>query len=69
MVRYPTVSRLVEVRLNSDTAQIEVRPRDVEPRLELDWYSSQGNPGVAGVKQKAKALYSEITQTFSPFDH
>ncbi|NLU43151.1 MAG: DUF559 domain-containing protein [Firmicutes bacterium] len=69
VVRYPTVSRLVEVRLNSDTAQIEVRPRDVEPRLELDWYSSQGNPGVAGVKQKAKALYSEITQTFSPFDH
>lgn len=69
VVRYPIVSRLVEVRLNSDTAQIEVRPRDVEPQLELDWYFSQGNPGVADVKQKAKTLYSEIAQTFSPFDH
>lgn len=68
IVRYPIVGRLVEVKLNSDTAQIEVRPRDVDQQLELDWYPDAGSPGVASVQQKAKALYSEATITFSPFD-
>lgn len=68
-VRYPIVGRLVEVKLNRDTAQIEVRPRDVEQQLELGWYSAAGNLGVASVEERAKALYSEATMTFSPFDH
>ena len=68
IVRYPIVGRLVEVKLNSDTAQIEVRPRDLDQQLELDWYPDAGSPGVASVQQKAKALYSEATITFSPFD-
>lgn len=67
-ISYPLVGRLVEMSLNPDTAAIEVRPRDTDPRLELDWYASVGNPGVAELEKAAKDFFSKATTTFSPFD-
>jgi len=67
-VSYPIVGRLVEMSLNPDTAAIEIRPRDTDPRLELDWYESNGNPGVAELEKAAKEFFSKATSTFSPFD-
>ena len=49
-ISYPLVGRLVEMSLNPDTAAVEIRPRDTDPRLELDWHASVGNPGVAELK-------------------
>jgi hypothetical protein len=46
-VNYPVVGRLVEVSLSPETAEVEIRPRDVDARLEIDWYASVDNPGVA----------------------
>jgi len=44
-VVYPLVTRLVELSLNETTMEIEVRPRDIDPRIELDVYSimNKGN--------------------------
>lgn len=68
-VRYPLVSRLVELSLNPATSEIEIRPRDVDPRLEVDWYASVDNPGVPALDRKAKDFLANLPQTFSPFDH
>jgi len=67
-VRYPLVGRLVELSLNPDTAEVEIRPRDTDARLEIDWYASVGNPGVADVEKAAKEFFGKATTTFSPFD-
>lgn len=68
IVSYPLVGRLVELSLNSETAEVEIQPRDVDPRIEVDWYSSVDNPGVADLEKAAKEFFGKATTTFSPFD-
>lgn len=67
-VSYPLLSRLCELALNPLTAAIEVRPRDLEPRLETDWYASVDNPGLGALEKSGKDFFGKATQTFSPFD-
>lgn len=67
-VRYPLIGRLVEIDLDPVTARLEVRPRDVEARLEIDWYASVDNPGVANLDKSAKEFFGQAKTTFSPFD-
>jgi very-short-patch-repair endonuclease len=67
-VSYPLVGRLAEMSLNSVTAEVEIRPRDVDARIEVDWYASVDNPGVAGLEKVAKEFFGQATITFSPFD-
>ncbi len=68
MVSYPLVGRLVEMSLNPVTAEVEIRPRDVDARIEVDWYASVDNLGVADLEKAAKEFFGEATITFSPFD-
>lgn len=68
IVSYPLVGRLVEMSLNPVTAEVEIRPRDVDPRIEVDWYASVDNPGVADLGKAAKEFFGKATTTFSPFD-
>ena len=37
---YPLLTQQVELSLNETTMAIEIRPRDVEPKLELDFFSA-----------------------------
>jgi very-short-patch-repair endonuclease/Cdc6-like AAA superfamily ATPase len=67
-VSYPVIGRLVELSLNPETAEVEIRPRDVDARLEVDWYASVNNPGVADLEKAAKEFFKKATTTFSPFD-
>jgi hypothetical protein len=67
-VNYPLVGRLVEMSLNPVTADVEIRPRDADARLEIDWYASVDNPGVAGLEKAAKDFFGKAATTFSPFD-
>lgn len=67
-VNYPLVGRLVELSLNHVTAELEIRPRDVDARIEVDWYASVDNLGVAELEKAAKEFFGESTTTFSPFD-
>ncbi|MBI3620993.1 MAG: AAA family ATPase [Nitrospirae bacterium] len=68
VLSYPMIGRLVEMSLNPVTAELEVRPRDVDARLEIDWYASIDNPGVADLEKAAKEFFGKATTTFSPFD-
>jgi very-short-patch-repair endonuclease len=47
-LKYPLLMQACEVRLDEQTFDLEVRPRDVEPRLETDCFVEMG---VSGVKQ------------------
>lgn len=67
-VRYPVLGRLVEMSLNPETAEVEIRPRDVDARIEIDWYASVDNPGVSDLEKAAKEFFGKATTTFSPFD-
>ena len=68
IVSYPLIGRLVEMSLNAVTAEMEIRPRDVDARVELDWYGSIDNPGVASLEREAKEFFRTAATTFSPFD-
>lgn len=67
-VNYPLVTRLVEMSLNSLTGEVEIRPRDIDARIEVDWYASVNNRGVADLEKAAKEFFGKATSTFSPFD-
>jgi very-short-patch-repair endonuclease len=67
-VEYPLVGRLVEISVNAETAEIQVRPRDADARIEVDWYVFVNNPGVADLEKAAKEHFGKATTTFSPFD-
>jgi very-short-patch-repair endonuclease len=68
IVSYPLIGRLVEMSLNPETAEVEIRPRDVDARIEVDWYASADNPGVVDFEKAAKDFFGQATATFSPFD-
>ncbi|MBN2108287.1 MAG: DUF559 domain-containing protein [Deltaproteobacteria bacterium] len=67
-VSYPLVTQLVELSLNPSTAAIEVRPRNIDARIEVDWYASNDNPGVTDFEKTAKEFFATTMATFSPFD-
>ena len=45
-LKHPLLVQACEVTLNEKTFDLEVRPRDVEPRLEVDCYAEMELPGV-----------------------
>ena len=65
---YPLASRLVELSLNEQSGAIEIRPRDVEARIELDWFAAQDIPGVAPATRAARERLVAARNVFSPFD-
>ncbi|OAT82359.1 hypothetical protein A6M21_09460 [Desulfotomaculum copahuensis] len=67
-VTYPLVVRPVEISLNPTTSEIVIQPRDIDARLEIEWYASAGNPGVIALEKEAREFFGKATTTFSPFD-
>ena len=67
-VSYPLITRLVELSLDETTGALEIRPRDVQPRLELDWYASVDIQGVTAVEKAGREFFQNAMQTLSPFD-
>jgi very-short-patch-repair endonuclease len=72
-VAYPVITRLVDLALNERTGAIEVRPRDLEPRVELDFYATGEREGidrslVNHAEQVARDILARSPTTLSPFD-
>lgn len=55
-VKYPLLVQVCEVTLNERTFDLEVRPRDIEPRLDADCYAEMELPGV---KQLGKVCITQ----------
>lgn len=65
---YPLVTQLVDLAIDPATGAAEIRPREGEPRLELDPYARRHNAGVPRAEQAAREWLDHATTTFSPFD-
>jgi very-short-patch-repair endonuclease len=57
-VKYPMLVQACEVVLNEKTFDLEVRPRNVEPRLEVDCYAEME---LSGVKQLEAFWHSSLS--------
>ncbi|MBD2713593.1 hypothetical protein KBK19_00950 [Microvirga sp. STR05] len=55
-VRYPLLTRLVELALNPDDMALEVRPRQLPGRLEVDAYAAHEVAGLAQLEQGSRPL-------------
>jgi len=67
-IRLPLITKAVELSLNEKTMAIELRPRDMEPQIELRIYSDSDNPNVRSVREKAEDFWANSTEEFSPFE-
>jgi hypothetical protein len=70
---YPLITRLMDLTLNGDTGAVEVRPRDVDPRLELDFYANlekpaNGRSAAARAEQAGRQLLAHAAVEVTPFD-
>ena len=58
VVQYPLLTQAVEISLNQENSAIQIVPRDVEPRLETDWYALVDNPGLATLEKQGKEFFA-----------
>lgn len=66
-VRLPLITKGVELSLNDGTMAIDIRPRELDPRVELELYSNADNPEVAKVQKAAGEFFANTEETISPF--
>src|SRR6218665_325921 len=67
-IKYPLIAQLCDLTLNDHTYALEVRPRDLEPRLELDCYAEMENSGVHAVTDSWKADQAAAINSITPYD-
>jgi hypothetical protein len=67
-LKYPLLVQSCEVLLNEKTFDLEVRPRDVEPRLEADCYAEMDLPGVHQLDAYWRSALATGANRLNPFD-
>jgi very-short-patch-repair endonuclease len=65
---YPLVTRLVDLSFDRASGAAQIRPRDVDPRLELDFHAASDRAGVANAERLAREHLARAPATFSPFE-
>jgi very-short-patch-repair endonuclease len=67
-IKYPLLVQPCEVTLNEKTFDLEVRPRDVEPRLEADCYAEMELPGVRQLEAFWRSALATGANRVNPFE-
>lgn len=67
-LKYPLLVQACEVSLNEKTFDLEVRPRDVEPRLEADCYAEMELPGVKQLEAYWRSALATGATRVNPFE-
>jgi hypothetical protein len=67
-VNHPLLVQSCEITLNEKTFDLEIRPRDVEPRLEADCYAEMEVPGVRPLEAFWKSTLATGAHRVNPFD-
>ncbi len=67
-VRYPLLVQPCEIALNEKTFDLEIRPRDVEPRLETDCYAEMELPGVRQLEAFWRGALATGANRVNPFE-
>lgn len=67
-VKFPLLVQVCEVTLNETTFDLEIRPRDVEPRLEADCYTEMGLSGVKQLEGYWRSALAAGSNRVNPFE-
>jgi hypothetical protein len=67
-LKYPLLVQACEISLNEKTFELEVRPRDVEPRLEADCYAEMELPGVKQLEAFWRSALATGANRVNPFE-
>ncbi|MFO1319023.1 MAG: AAA domain-containing protein [Burkholderiales bacterium] len=67
-VRHPLIVQACEISLDEQSFDLEVRPRDVEPRLEVDCYVAMEIGGVAPLEAFWRNVLSTGANRVNPFE-
>jgi len=67
-LKHPLLVQSCEITLNEKTFELEVRPRDVEPRLEADTYAEMELAGVRQLEAFWKSSLATGAHRLNPFE-
>jgi very-short-patch-repair endonuclease len=67
-VRNPVLLQICEVTLNEKNFDLEIRPRDVEPRLNADCYVEMGITGVQQLEAFWRSALASNANRINPFE-
>ena len=67
-IKHPLLTQVCEVTLNEKNFELEVRPRDTTPTLEVDCYAQANVPGVQQLESYWKSTVASLTNGITPFD-
>ncbi len=67
-LKHPLLVQSCEITLDEKTFDLEVRPRDVEPRLEADCYAEMELPGVRQLEAFWKSSLAAGAHRVNPFE-
>ena len=67
-LKFPLITQACEINLNRHTFELEVRPRDVEARIELDCYAEMELSGVHQVEAFWRSSVSTSANRVNPFE-
>lgn len=65
---YPLVTRLVDLSFDAGSQAAEVRPRDLDPRLELELFAQAEGPAAAEAEKAAEDFLANAAEPLSPFE-
>jgi len=65
---YPLVTRLVDLSFDAGSQAAEVRPRDLDPRLELELFAQAEGPAMGDAEKAAEDFLAIAAEPLSPFD-
>jgi very-short-patch-repair endonuclease len=69
VLRHPLITQACEVNLNRHTFDLEIRPRNVDARLELDCYAEMELSGITHVESFWKNASETSGNRVNPFEH
>jgi very-short-patch-repair endonuclease len=67
-VKHPLLVQACDISLNEKTFDLEVRPRDLEPRLEADCYAEMELPGVRQLEGFWRSALATGANRVNPFE-
>lgn len=67
-VRYPLITQTCEIYLNPTSFDLEIRPRDVDARIELDCYADQEIHGIRPLEDFWKSTTASAADRVNPFE-
>lgn len=67
-LKYPLITQACEVTLNEKTFELEIRPRNVEPRLEVDCFAEMDVAGIHMLEDAWRTALATAASRINPFE-